>query len=82
MSRALILAVLLTLGFAGVAHAEKKVDWSQYLEPPGSRPTPRATPTVTESKAKPRAKKAAKATKQRSAKAATKAKRKKPARRR
>jgi hypothetical protein len=74
MSRLLLLAVLVVL-VPGVAHAEKKVDWSQYLEKPGDRrPTPRATPTVAQPTAK-KSPRATKAAKQRSAKiAATKAK--------
>jgi hypothetical protein len=41
------LALVLGLGIATSAHAERGVDWSQYLEPKGARPMPvRASPTV------------------------------------
>jgi hypothetical protein len=76
--RLLLVAVLFALLPGTAAHAEKRVDWSQYLEKPGDRPAPRTT-VVAEPEAKPTKK--AKATKQRTAKAATKAKRK-PGRRR
>ncbi len=76
------MAVLVTFGFAGVAHAEKKVDWSQYLEDPGDRPTARPSPKAAEPAAKAKQAPRAKTAKVRSAKvASTKAKRK-PARRR
>ena len=62
-----ILAIVVGLGLiAPAARADKRVDWSDYLEPPGARPMPvRSSPKVAESptkaaKAKP-AKKAAKA---------------------
>ena len=35
-SRKLLPAFLLVLGLGHAVHAEKKVDWSEYLEPPGS----------------------------------------------
>jgi len=38
VSPKLVLAVLLVFAGVGLAHAEGKVDWSDYLEPPGSRP--------------------------------------------
>jgi hypothetical protein len=41
------LVLVLGLGIAASAHAEGRVDWSQYLEPPGARPMPvRSTTTV------------------------------------
>ncbi len=39
--------LVLGLGITGSARAEGRVDWSQYLEPPGARPMPvRSTTTV------------------------------------
>ena len=41
------LVLVLGLGIAASANAESRVDWSQYLEPPGARPMPvRSTTTV------------------------------------
>lgn len=56
-----ILAIVVGLGLlAPAARADKRVDWSEYLEPPGSRPMPvRSSPAVAQSPAK--ATKAAKA---------------------
>ena len=62
-----ILAIVVGLGLvAPAARADKRVDWSEYLEPPGARPMPvKSTPSTAEapakgSKAKP-AKRVAKA---------------------
>lgn len=62
-----ILAAVVGMGLvAPAARADKRVDWSEYLEPPGSRPMPvKSSPVVAEapakaSKAKP-AKRVAKA---------------------
>lgn len=74
--RVLLVAVLLAL-VPGLASAERKVDWSQYLEKPGDRPAPRTTPVVAEPEAKP----GKKIAKQKPAKKKAAAKRK-PARRR
>jgi hypothetical protein len=38
VSPKLVLAVLLVFAGVGLAHAGGKVDWSDYLEPAGSRP--------------------------------------------
>ncbi|MBA3540578.1 MAG: hypothetical protein H0T79_13290 [Deltaproteobacteria bacterium] len=38
-------AVLLGFGTGSVAGADNKVDWSQYLEPPGTKTPVRATAT-------------------------------------
>jgi hypothetical protein len=38
VSPKLVLAVLLVFAGVGLAHAEGRVDWSDYLEPAGSRP--------------------------------------------
>ncbi len=58
--------IALVLGFAGSAQAEQKVDWSSYLEPPGSHPKlatpPAAKPVATSTPAKKVAKPAPKAT--------------------
>lgn len=41
------LVLVLGLGIVASAHAEGRVDWTQYLEPPGARPMPvRSTTTV------------------------------------
>jgi hypothetical protein len=33
-----VLVVFVGVGIAGDAQANRKVDWSEYLEPPGARP--------------------------------------------
>ncbi len=41
------LVLVLGLGITASAHAEGRVDWSQYLEPPGAKPMAvRTTTTV------------------------------------
>ncbi len=76
------LVLVLGLGIATSARAEGRVDWSQYLEPPGAKPMAvRSTTTVAAADppaASPRGKKA-KLTKKKPAKSA-KAKKKKSAR--
>lgn len=74
----------------GEAHADKKMDWTPFLEPASSRPQPKQMPSATETtaeapdpaptagKAKSKAKPAAK---KKPAAAAQKPKRKTPARR-
>jgi len=49
-----ILAVVVGLGLVSpAARADKRVDWSEYLEPPGARPMPvRSSPKVAEPPAK------------------------------
>jgi len=49
-----ILAIVVGLGLlAPAARADKRVDWSEYLEPPGSRPMPvRSSPAVAQPSAK------------------------------
>ncbi len=66
-----ILAAVVGMGLlAPAARADKNVDWSDYLEPPGSRPMPvKSSPRVAEAPAKATNAKPAKA-----AKRATKAK--------
>ena len=82
--RSLFIVPLVAMCLLGDARAEKKVDWSQYLESPGERtklrrttPTAEPTPAATAKKGKATR---GKATKQRPV-AQAKAKRK-PARRR
>ena len=77
-----VLVVFVGVGIAGDARAERKVDWSEYLEPPGARPMKvRASEPV--AAAEPRAKAAkGKAAKAKTAeRAKTKAKKKKGRRR-
>lgn len=59
----LLPAFFLVLGLGTVAHAEKKVDWSEYLEPPGSpgpalkhtsMPAPAAKPAAVAAPAEPK----------------------------
>lgn len=50
----MFLACCLVLGLGTVARAEKKVDWSEYLEPPGS-PGPPIKHTATPAAPKPTA---------------------------
>ena len=49
-----ILAAVVGMGLlAPAARADKNVDWSDYLEPPGSRPMPvKSSPRVAEAPAK------------------------------
>ncbi len=76
----LAVSALFLLGFGfGSAHADKKVDWSQYLEQPGDRVPKKATPVVAEPAKKPAKAPRAAAAKQRPAKAIAK---RKPGRRR
>jgi hypothetical protein len=49
-------ALLLVVGFASEARADQKVDWSEYVEPAGSRPPAKSAGAA---KATPPAKKAA-----------------------
>ena len=64
----MVLACCLVLGLGTAARADKKVDWSEYLEPPGSpgppikhAATPAAPkPTAAASAEKPAANKVAK----------------------
>ena len=68
MTSRMLLAACLVLGLGTAARAEKKVDWSEYLEPPGSPgpplkhvATPAATkPTAAAPAEKPAPKKVAK----------------------
>lgn len=79
-----VLVVFVGVGIAGDARADRKVDWSEYLEPPGARPmkvknsAPVAAP---EPRAKEAKGKAAKAKTAERAKAKAKAKKKKGRRR-
>ena len=67
-SRKLLPALFLVLGLGTAAHADQKVDWSEYLEPPGSPgppikhvSAPAVKPTAAAAPAeKPAAKKVAK----------------------
>jgi hypothetical protein len=75
------LVLVLGLGIATSAQAEGRVDWSQYLEPPGARPMPvRSTTTTTVAAADPPVAasrgKTAKVTKKKATKPKAKAKRK------
>lgn len=81
LTRAWIVLVVLGLGL-GEARAEKKVDWSQYLEEPGARTKyTRTTPTV--AKPEPKKAKAKPVAKPRQTKkVATQPKARKPAKRR
>lgn len=78
--RLLLVAILVALLPGSAARAERKVDWSQYLEKPGDRMAKRSTPVVAEQKKAKQAKKAKKAPR-RAAKKALKAKRKRGRRR-
>ena len=75
-----ILAIVVASGLvAPAARADKRVDWSEYLEPPGARPMPvRSSPKVAESP--PKAGKAKPAKRVAKAKAKTKGKAKVTAR--
>ena len=80
-----LFACLFVVGLAGEAQADKKVDWSEYLEPPGARAKPMAlrdTPQPVTAKETPAKKKAA-AKKGKAAKSGAKARKKtkKPRRR-
>jgi hypothetical protein len=76
MSRSILTALLLMMGL-GVASADSKVDWSQYIEKPGDKPLVVAKPAVAPAPAATPAKKAPKA---KVAKAPAKAKAKPAAR--
>lgn len=66
---------LFLVGFLfGTASADRKVDWSQYLEKPGERAPKKETPVVAKEAKKAKAPRAAVAAKQRPAKAVAKRK--------
>ena len=78
-----VIAFVIGLGFGASARAERKVDWSEYLEPPGpARPLKHeSVASVQPARAAPRATKASrtkasKAAKRRGAASRSKAKRK------
>lgn len=71
--------VMVGLGLGAQAHAGGKVDWSDYLEPPGSRPPMKKATSVAEETPAKVGKKSARA-KPAKKKAAAKAKRARPAR--
>jgi hypothetical protein len=75
-----MLVPMIGLGIGAEALAERKVDWTPYLEQPGERVKPRATPrTETIAKQAPKAKASRRVAKQRpqaQAQAKPKAKRK------
>lgn len=77
----LAVCALFLVGFLfGTASADRKVDWSQYLEKPGERTPRKETPVIAkETKKDKKATKAVAAAKQRPAKAVAK---RKPGRRR
>lgn len=65
----LVVCSLFLVGFLfGTASADRKVDWSQYLEKPGERTPKKATPVIAK-ETKKKAPRAAVAAKQRPAKA-------------
>lgn len=69
----LVVCSLFLVGFLfGTASADRKVDWSQYLEKPGERAPKKETPVV--AKAAKQAPRTAVAAKQRPAKAIAKRK--------
>jgi hypothetical protein len=78
------MSIFIVSGLAlGTARAEKKVDWSQYLEQPGDRVPAKTTPKVVEEAPTAAKAKKAKAPRAASAKARPKAvAKRKPARRR
>jgi hypothetical protein len=67
-----MLVPIIGLGVAGDARAEKKVDWTPYLEQPGERVKPQKTaevkPTPAKAKVKPKAQAQAKPKAKRKAK--------------
>lgn len=66
----LVVCSLFLVGFLfGTASADRKVDWSQYLEKPGERTPKKETPVVAKQAKKSKAPRAAVAAKQRPAKA-------------
>jgi len=72
----LVVSTLFVVGFSfGSVHADRKVDWSQYLEQPGDRVPKKSTPVVASGSAKKStAPRAAAAKQQRPAKAVAKRK--------
>ena len=69
------LVVFVGLGIGGEAQAGAKMDWSEFLEPPGARPPRQVTPTATQRPAK--AEKASKKVSKAAAKKASRARAKK-----
>jgi len=76
-----VLVVAFSLGLVASAHADKRVDWTPYLEKPGARPLPIKPTDTPKARATPRTKKAKVANK-RSAKSSSKAKAKAKSKRR
>jgi len=69
------LVLFLGLGIGYEAEAGGKMDWSEYLEPPGARAPIQATPTQRPAKAERASKKISKASAKKSKAKAKKAKR-------
>lgn len=66
------LVLFLGLGIGREAEAGGKMDWSEYLEPPGARAPVQATPTQRPAKAEKASKKISKAAAKKAAKAKAK----------